>query len=149
MKKLLLLSLVSGVVSCGGGGGDSSGGDSFAGVWRGQVALSSDTCGTDAAPYLDSVMTVNQDGSLVVVDGPQGDTFSGTANSIDLKAEAQRNFDCGNGFAGLGRLKIDFLRGQGSGYQSDEVAAIYTITTECIGLNVGCTLKYLGTLERD
>lgn len=148
MKQIIYISALLALTSCGGGGGGSSSNDSFAGTWRGQMALSSDGCGANPEPIIDSTMIVNQNGALVAVDGPQGDVFSGTATDIDLKATAQRNFDCA-GTLGVATLGVEMLRGQGSGYDADEVAAIYTITAACVETGESCTARYLGTLARD
>src|SRR4051794_4528791 len=84
-RALLIVILSLSAMACGGGGGgsdDGNGGDApfFGGRWEGTATLVKNECNLDVSSQISFVHTVNQVGSMVVLDVLGGGTFTGTVD---------------------------------------------------------------------
>lgn len=91
MKRFLVL--VIAFLGCGGGGG-GGGGPQFAGIWRGTLIVTSNTCDFIRPPN-DVVMTVNQDGNRIVIETGTGRTYEGfVTGDNSFSATRQEQSQC-------------------------------------------------------
>ena len=140
-RHIAIAGLVTMTVGCGGGGGGGGSINSFAGVWSGQLELTTNPCGANVDPVLYPILTINQDERHVVVESNSGDTFEGTATDERLSVQKTTPTDCsaGNGSA---TVSIDMDR---HGHESSAIT-ILSVSSTCGPFT--CSDSYLGTVER-
>lgn len=152
MKNVMSFLLMASVIGCGGsGGGDgASSSKSFAGVWDAQMTILDNKCNIPDAQTLNTTFVVNQSENRIVVDLLNGDSVSGIApDEFSFRALGEKSDPCSPTLPGLTSQKVEFLRGQGEGYEADKVAAFYTLQVRCGNDSVGCEVSYVGTATRD
>ncbi|WZO97315.1 hypothetical protein EP7_004340 [Isosphaeraceae bacterium EP7] len=143
-KRLAAVAMAALLTGCGGSGGGSGDGghgegESFAGIWKGEISIVRNNCNLAADDTIQTTLTVNQADSEVVVDIPSGDTFTGTATDTRLNASKVEAIECPGGTLSQ---QIEFGRDAGS----DDALVTIQFTTRCGAFQ--CDLNYLGSLKR-
>lgn len=146
MKRVAIAAALIAGLGCGGGGGGEA--ENFAGVWSARFTGSSDTCNIGGLNAFNNMLTIDQNGSAVVVTFPNGATAPGVGDEDSL--EASRNDlipdGCVHGGTASVTTKVEFFRVEG---ESDQAAVTWTEDSHCDGSLLFCTQTWTGTATRE
>ena len=119
---------------CGGGGGGGDDVESFVGRWTGRMEALDDFCVALGFGDFNFAMTVNQDGTDVVVDSDSGDTFVGTVTGPKLDVFKTQPSSC---TSGSGQLTTQIVLTKLDGSETRGIGVLQ-IKSSCGNAELSC-----------